>query len=470
MLFPTFEFGVFFVIVFAVGWALQDRIVWRNAFLTVASYVFYGWWNWRFAFLLFACTAANYYFALAMDRTENERRRKLLVIASLVWNLGILGYFKYCNFFLESLDSLLRAIGWPVSLPILEIVLPVGVSFFTFQAMSYVIDVYRRKMPASRSLLEILLFVSFFPQLVAGPIVRASHFLPQLRRKADPASIDVSRAFILILGGLFKKCVIANYIGTQLVDSVFQDPGSLSGLEALVGIYGWAVQIFCDFSAYSDIAIGVAALMGFDFPDNFNQPYRAASLRDYWRRWHISLSTWLRDYVYFPLGGSKKGNTRTYINLFITFVLGGLWHGAAWTFVAWGFIHASGLCIERAIRRKVGERQYPWWAQALGVLATFHFVCAARIFFRSSSFETAIEFFRALGRCGTESHLITPFVLTLILIGLAMHFTPRAWGEFARARLAAMPVPAQGMAFGLGLVLLSAMSPPGVAPFVYFRF
>ncbi len=470
MLFPTVQFGIFFVIVFALNWALVERPLWRHSFLVAASYFFYACWDWRFMFLLFGCSTANYLFGRWIGATENERRRKTLLVLSLIWNLGLLGYFKYCNFFLSSLDSLLRAIGWPVSVPVLEVVLPVGVSFFTFEAISYVVDVYRRKIPACRNYLHILLFISCFPRLIAGPIMRAGDFLPQLLEKPDVAKIDVSRAFLLSLGGLFKKCVIANYIGTQLVDTVFEDPSACGAADALVGIYGWAVQIFCDFSAYSDIAIGVAALLGFRFPDNFNQPFRAASLRDYWRRWHISLSSWLRDYVYFPLGGSKKGNFNTYRNLFITFVLGGLWHGAAWTFVAWGFIHASGLCIERAIRRAVGERRYPWWAQALGVVATFHFVCAARIFFRSSSFEVALEFFRALVNVHAQSHLVTPFVFALIVIGMGMHFVPRTWGEFLRSRLAAMPVPAQGVAFGLGLVLLSAMSPPGVAPFVYFRF
>ncbi|MBD3176084.1 MAG: MBOAT family protein [Armatimonadia bacterium] len=470
MLFPTIEFGLFFVVVFAASWTLRSRPSGRKWLLIGASYFFYGCWDWRFTGLLAGCSLANYLGGLWLDATDDRRRRRLILVLGLVVNGGVLGFFKYYGFFTASALNFLASVGWSPNVALLEVILPVGISFFTFQGISYFVDVYRRQIEASRSLADIMLYISFFPQLVAGPIVRAAHFLPQLHKGPDPKAIDASRALLLIMGGLFKKTIIANYIGTELVDPVFQSPGDYGGADTLLAIYGWAVQVYCDFSAYSDIAIGVAELLGFHFPPNFDQPYRASSLREYWRRWHISLSTWLRDYIYFPLGGSRRGDLRTYINLFLVLLFGGLWHGADWTFVMWGAVHAAGLSMERLGRRVLPQREWPPWTYLIGLLATFHFVCIARIFFRSPSFDVAMECFRSLGDWAQGATMASPFVVGLIVAGLGIHFIPPRWSEAAGRGYARMPLAFQGATLGLLLVLLSVMAPEGVAPFIYFQF
>ena len=274
-----------------------------------------------------------------LTKVEGEGQRKGVVGIAVVMLLGVLALFKYYGFFLTSLQDLLFAIGWQRDLPFLQIVLPVGISFFTFQAISYIVDVYRGEVRPRSGPVDVLLYISLFPQLVAGPIVRAADFLPQLERRAKLTKFAVVSGLSLCAIGLFKKMVVANYLAVDIVDPVFLNPGSYSSLMLLFGVYGYAVQIYCDFSGYSDIAIGTASLLGFQFKQNFNQPYRALNLQDFWRRWHISLSQWLRDYLYIPLGGSRSGTWRTYRNLFLTMFLGGLWHGAAWNFIIWGSLH-----------------------------------------------------------------------------------------------------------------------------------
>ncbi|MBN1150761.1 MBOAT family protein [candidate division WOR-3 bacterium] len=470
MLFPTVEFGIFFFIVFALSWLLKDKFKSRKVILLIASYIFYGWWDWRFTFLLFLCSFGNYLFGLAMSDSKESYHRKVIVAISVVWNLTILGFFKYYGFFVSSFNNLMSFINLGSSLPVLNIILPVGISFFTFQAMSYVIDVYRKEIPPSKSLVDVMLFVSFFPQLVAGPIVRAKDFIPQLSKKPDPKNIPAARAFVLISAGLFKKVIIANYLATEIVDPVFETPSSYSALDALFAVYGYAVQIYCDFSAYSEIAIGIAALLGYYFQDNFNYPYRAQSIKDFWRRWHISLSTWLRDYLYIPLGGSKKGRFRTYVNLAITMLLGGLWHGAAWNFVFWGALHGFGLGIERFFIDKFGERKHNVLWQILSTAFVFHFVCLSWIFFRSRSFSLSMEYFRAFGNISREVSFVTPFVFLLVLVGIAMHFTPSAPGRWVRLNFNRLPTVVQGIILGILLLMISAFGPEGVAPFIYFRF
>jgi D-alanyl-lipoteichoic acid acyltransferase DltB (MBOAT superfamily) len=470
LLFPTIQFGVFFLIVFVGSWALRSRHTAHKWFLIAASYYFYGCWDWRFTALLAFCSVSNYLGGRWLAATEHPGRRKAILLVGLLANGGVLGFFKYYGFFVSSALNVLAAMGWRPNVTLLEVVLPVGISFFTFQGISYFVDVYRRQLEASKSLADILLYISFFPQLVAGPIVRASTFLPQLQKPPAPNAIDGSRALTLIMGGLIKKTVIANYIGTELVDPFFQSPSDYSGPDSLFAIYGWAVQVYCDFSAYSDIAIGVAELLGYRFPHNFNQPYRASSLREYWRRWHISLSTWLRDYIYYPLGGSRAGRLRTYVNLYLVFLFGGLWHGADWTFVMWGLVHGTGLCVERFVRRRMPAREWPRWTYIIGLLATFHFVCVARIFFRSPSFDIALQCFRSLGAWSEPLTMATPFVVVLVVVGLGIHFIPPKWSEAAQTAFGRMPLVAQGAALGLFLVLLSVMAPEGVAPFIYFQF
>ena len=336
MLFPTLDFLLFFLVVALVMAGLKGRYETGKLFLVVASYFFYAQWNWRFCFLLAFSSALTYGAGRLIGGSKNQRFRKQVLSVAIAGHLLLLGFFKYFDFFVGSANDLAHLLGLNHELPFIEVILPVGISFFTFHGISYVMDVWRGDVAVCRRFTDMLLYLSFFPQLVAGPIVRASFFLPQLERAPSPGSIAIGPALILILGGLFKKVVMANYLATDLVDPVFFDPASHSSADLLLAAYGYAVQIYCDFSAYSDMAIGLAALLGFRFPRNFNQPYRSARLREFWQRWHITLSSWLRDYLYKPLGGNREGKLKTYRNLMITMLLGGIWHGAAWKFVFWG--------------------------------------------------------------------------------------------------------------------------------------
>ena len=363
-----------------------------------------------------------------------------------------------------------RLLGMEHELPFLEILLPVGISFFTFHGISYVTDVYRGDAAVCRNPLDMALYMSFFPQLVAGPIVRAAYFLPQLARpSAEP--IPIAPAILLILGGLFKKVVIANYLATGLVDPVFAAPTSYGAPDLLIAVYAYAVQIYCDFSAYSDMAIALAALVGFRFPANFNQPYRAERLREFWQRWHISLSTWLRDYLYKPLGGNRHGRLNTYRNLMITMLLGGIWHGAGWKFVAWGALHGGGLAVERMLEPWLGRHARRPAARIVATVIVFHFVCFAWIFFRAEDFEVARLYIAGFG-AGWSGGLqqAGPFMVALTLIGLAGQFTSGALFERAAIALARMPSWGIGAAAGIVGAAINALGPEGVAPFIYFRF
>ncbi|MEQ9519905.1 MAG: MBOAT family protein [Parvibaculum sp.] len=483
MLFPTFEFGVFFVIVFVVSWELRRTMDLRKLFLLGASYLFYGWWDWRFVGLLVLSSVANYLFGRSLGYLKRNGLRKFIVGLAVIANLGVLGFFKYYGFFLTSLDELLVTLGLERDLPFLEVILPVGISFFTFQGISYVVDVYRREVAAERSLLDVCLYISFFPQLVAGPIVRAHEFMPQLERTPKLTQAMVGLGVTLILSGLVKKMVIANYLATEIVDKVFFDPSAFGAFDLLIGVYGYAVQIYCDFSGYSDIAIGIAALLGYRFNANFNQPYRSASLQEFWRRWHISLSSWLRDYLYIPLGGSRRGEFGTYRNLFLTMFLGGIWHGAAWTFVFWGAFHGTMLGIERYLKAKFAtlaplEEDAPHFLARIsdgaswlvGVFVTFHLVCFAWIFFRAESFGLAYTYLLGFADWTTPVQHATPFLVALILGALAFHFTPAHLDRIVGNGMKWLPSPALGPIFGLALFLIWAVAPEGVAPFIYFQF
>ena len=326
--FPTIEFAAFFVVVFVISWALMPHPrAWRP-FILVASYVFYGWIDWRWVLLLIASSVLNTLAARVISQSDSQETRKRALTAAIVFDLGLLCVFKYLGFFVSEVDGALDSIGLGSPLPLVQIVLPIGISFFTFQAISYVVDVYRGETKAA-SLGDVAILQAFFPHLVAGPIVRANELLPQLRTPRDPRTVLAGPGLFLIAGGLIKKTVVADELARNVVDPVFNDPSAHSGLEVLLAIYGFAAQIYCDFSGYTDMAIGVALLLGFQLPQNFNRPYMALSLQDFWRRWHITLSRWLRDYLYIPLGGNRDGERRTYRNLMLTMLLGGLWHGAS---------------------------------------------------------------------------------------------------------------------------------------------
>jgi D-alanyl-lipoteichoic acid acyltransferase DltB (MBOAT superfamily) len=467
MLFPTADFALFFLAVMAGTTALAGRNRAGKLFLVAASYVFYGSWNWHFCFLLAASSLLSYATGLALGAARRQGRQ-WVVAAGVGCHLLLLGTFKYFDFVVESLNALGHALGLGGELPFMEILLPVGISFFTFHGISYIVDVYRGDVAVCRRVEDMLLYLSFFPQLVAGPIVRASQFLPQLARPPD-GPIDVAPALALILGGLVKKVVLANYLATKLVDPVFFDPSSFGTLDLVLAAYGYAAQIYCDFSAYSDMAIGLAALLGYRFPRNFDQPYRAERLREFWRRWHISLSSWLRDYLYKPLGGSRRGPWQTARNLMVTMLLGGIWHGAAWNYVAWGAIHGAGLLAERALLPMIGERSRTPAGRVLSVLLVFHFVCLAWIFFRAGSLDQAMVFLAALGNWQPGLDQATPFTLGLLAVGLALHALPRDVAPRLAARLR-WPAWALGAATGIGVAAIDAMGPEGVAPFIYFRF
>ena len=476
MLFPTIRFAIFFMVVLPTSWLLIRRRLRWQLFILAASYFFYGYYDWRFAFLLAGSTVANWVVGRQIYRSEHDATRRLWLLLGVAVNLGALGYFKYAGFFVSQATNLLHNVGLGVSPTILSVALPIGISFFTFQALSYIIDIYRGTFDP-RDFLEFAVYLSFFPHVVSGPIVRAAEFLPQLRERHDARRVDASRAFFLIFLGLFKKVVIANFLGTQIVDIVFANPKQHTSLEVLVSVYAYAIQIYADFSGYTDMAIGLALLLGFRFPQNFDAPYTAVSLQDFWRRWHMTLSRWLRDYLYVPLGGNRKGRWRTYRNLMITFVLGGLWHGAAWTFVVWGAIHGGFLSIEHWRRTAHGKHAHvpddTWRRRLIQRVVTFHIVCLAWVFFRADSFTNAADVLR---RIVDPSHwfvvapLITGGVLLAIAAGLAEQYIPRDALARAMAGFSRLSPVAQGVILGFVLLLTNTMGPRGVAPFIYFRF
>ncbi len=468
MLFPTLAFGAFFLFVYFTAWSLDRENGRRKLFLLLASWFFYAQWDWRFVGLLIASAVLNWAVGALIARArERHGKTAWLVGLGVAVNLLILGFFKYYGFFIEQAGDLLMRFGWERDLPLLQIVLPVGISFFTFQGISYAVDVHRGKTPAAKSLLDVMLLMSFFPHLVAGPIVRASDLLPQFDRTPRLTRAIATHALLLIVWGLFKKTVIASEISVNLVDPVFFDPSAYGAFDIAAAVYGYAVQIYCDFSAYSDMAIGIAALLGYSFPRNFDQPYRASSMQSFWRRWHISLSSWLRDYLYVPLGGGRKGLISSCINVFITMVLGGLWHGAALTFLAWGALHGGVQVVERLGRAAFGDRKVV--PTVVGVLVTFHIVCLGWILFRAESFELAMQMLQGLGRIGPVVAL-TPLLLTLIVGGLAMHWLPPRAIEGMAERLKEAPSVTLGLLVGAAFLLIEAVRPDGVAPFIYFQF
>ena len=364
MLFNTIEFGLFFALV----WLIYTRLPWRaqNTFLLVASYAFYAAWDYRFLALIFISTAVDFYVGKVLHRTTSDRRRKHILYWSVLFNLGFLGFFKYFNFFAENLQTLLTAWGFHPSLSTLQIVLPVGISFYTFQSLSYTIDIYRRQMEPTGSFFDFALNVAFFPHMVAGPIQRAHSLLDQITSPRHVTADNITEGTTLILWGLVKKMVIADNM-SLIADAVFSQNGGFSAGQVWIGMLAFAFQIYGDFSGYTDIARGTAKLMGFELMVNFNLPYFAENPQDFWRRWHISLSTWLRDYLYISLGGSRGSSGRTYVNLVLTMILGGLWHGAAWTFVVWGCYHGALLAIHRFIQQNVPRRATPLSPFAAGV-------------------------------------------------------------------------------------------------------
>jgi len=389
MLFNSLTFALFFVVVYALYLVLRHKG--QNRMLLAASCVFYGAWDWRFLFLMFVSITTDYLCGRAIARSREDAARKRYVAVGVCVNLGILGFFKYYNFFADNLCALLERVGFCGNLPVLNIILPVGISFYTFQSMSYLVDVYRREVRPVDSYWDYALFVSFFPQLVAGPIMRAKVLLPQILAPRVVTREKFADGGYLILLGLFQKVFVADNLG-RFVDASFSSQAPYNGYLVLSTLYFFAFQIFCDFAGYSNIARGLGKCMGFEIMINFREPYFATNPREFWRRWHISLSTWLRDYLYIPLGGNKKGRVRTYVNLFITMLLGGLWHGAQWTFVVWGAYQGALLAVHRAaapLLEKIPSFRNKglsgiWFA--VRALFFFHLICLGWLLFRAESF------------------------------------------------------------------------------------
>ena len=504
MLFPTFTFAAFFAVVLPVSWVLRPHVREWKLFVLTASYVFYGYWDWRFMGLLAGMTLVNEIAGVAIHRAVATGQRRALVTMAVAFDLGVLGFFKYYDFFTQSLED-----SFGISSPALDIVLPVGVSFFTFQAISYVVDIYRRDaVPAP--LLDFAVYLSFFPQLVAGPIVRATEFLPELRSQRVPDQVEAGRAVVLIGRGLFKKVVIADFLGRTIVEDALGTPGEYSGLDVVFGIYGYAVQIYADFSGYTDMAIGIALLLGFRFPQNFDRPYAAVSVQDFWRRWHMTLSRWLRDYLYFPVGGNRKGRFNTYRNLLITMALGGLWHGAAWTFVVWGIYQGLGLAGERLFADLRGEADKPLdaadvhirelarlhsglsvdaWREDptspvpytpldvrrlwLGRLVTFHFVCVGWVIFHAGTSDRSmghvVGVLAGVFQAGTPV-LLDPLIVLVIVASIAVQYIPPLLARQWSAMFSTVPPAAVAVGFAVWIMVVVALGPEGVSEFIYFQF
>jgi alginate O-acetyltransferase complex protein AlgI len=408
MLFNSLTFVVFFVVVVALFWAIRSWD-WKKNMLLAASYVFYGAWNPPFALLLLFSTLIDYMAGARMAAEERPLVRRVWLVVSLVANLGLLGFFKYGGFFVHNMEGFLVQMGVQYRAPAIDVILPVGISFYTFQTLSYTIDIYRKQIPPAASFRDFALYVAFFPQLVAGPIVRAIDFLPQMVSPTPPRAERFGWGVFLMTLGLFQKVVLADGLLAAASDTVFRYGGKLSMIDAWGGVLGFSAQIFFDFAGYSTCAIGLALCLGFHLNDNFRFPYAAVGFSDFWRRWHISLSSWLRDYLYIPLGGNRHGAARTTINLVVLMFLGGLWHGAAWTFVVWGLIHGVYLVIEHTLRSLFGDpRFFSTFVSKLAIgLLTYAAVCFAWVFFRAQDFGTAWRLIESMvGVTGTADKVL----------------------------------------------------------------
>jgi D-alanyl-lipoteichoic acid acyltransferase DltB (MBOAT superfamily) len=471
LLFPTFEFAVFFSVVFVVSWLLRPRPQAWRWFLLAASFVFYGAFEWSYTLLLAGSILANQAFAVAIHKRDDERQRRAILAAAVVVNLAVLGYYKYTDFFIESVDAVLGSLGVDLDWVPLEIVLPVAISFFTFQALSYVIDVYRHDAEPS-PLLDFAVYLSFFPHLVAGPIVRARELLPQLKERGDPRRVSSALAFRLIIAGLFKKVVISSFLSATIVDDVFASPEAYRSWEILWAVYAYAIQIYADFSGYTDIAIGCALLLGLRFPQNFDAPYAALSMQSFWRKWHMTLSFWLRDYLYIPLGGNKGSEDRRDLNLFLTMLIGGLWHGAAWTFVVWGALHGAALAGERRVlaARTAAGKLPGRWSPVIRWAITFHIVCLGWVFFRAESFDAAFTLLWRLVTAPGLGGAVTPMLVAVIVVMIASQFVPTDWVDRAQVVFSRTAPAVQALVLAVGLLLIDALGPEGVPPFIYFQF
>ncbi len=475
---PTsFEFALFFLLVLPLNWLLRPLDLAYRIFLLAASYVFYASFNLKFVLILFIFSFLTWFFAIIFRETADLRFRKFCLILYLFISLGILVFFKYYEMLYLSLDYVLGFFRVDNPVPFMDVFLPIGISFFTFQGLSYAIDVYRDEKNVVRNPVDVFLFIAFFPTILSGPILRAKQFIPQLRRKTF-SQVDVNSGFYLLVSGLFKKLVISSYLSEHIVRQVFAAPEGFSSLAVLVGVVSYSIQIYCDFSGYTDMARGMGRLLGFDLPDNFNAPYAAPNLRDFWHRWHITFSTWLRDYLYIPLGGNRKGRFRKYANLVITMALGGLWHGAAYNFLVWGFIHGFGLvAVHLYIDRKTRSREpsaergfFPTVSRFAARLATFGYVTLAWVFFGAEDAGKAVDILARMADLDPGGAATGPVPVGLVILVLAVQVSGfdarRVYDRLVRP----LPALVQGAVLGLVATAILKLGPDGVLPFIYFSF
>jgi len=467
MLFNSYHFFIFVIIVLVCKNLFNRYETVQKIILLLSCYYFYGLWSWPYLALILTTTTVDFFVA---QRIHQKRKPKVMVLTSLCVNLGILCFFKYANFFIDTTNKSLGFLGGTRHLALLNILLPVGISFYTFKSISYVIDVYRGNLKPRRNYLDYALYVSFFTNLLAGPIVRATTFFPQLDSKEKPSFFDVQEGVGLILFGLVKKMVIADNLAL-LASPAFNSPSAFGAWDTLLGVYAYTFQIYFDFSGYSDIAIGTSKLFGFRFLKNFDHPYVSTSFQEFWRRWHISLSTWLRDYLYIGMGGSRRGRLCTVINIMITMLLGGLWHGASWNFVLWGGLHGAYLTVERQLRtmypRFWESKSYP--VLLLRLLLVFNITALTWVFFRSSSFSDAIKVFHnLLAVFASTPRTAASSVCLLLSFFLSLHLLSNYsdWQE----RLRTMHGSIITGGYSIALISLVFLSPNTFTPFIYFKF
>lgn len=487
-LFTRLAFWVFFTTIVGLYSFFYKKVSRRNIFLLIVSlFFYYKTGGWFCILLVFSCLL-NYSFGFFIGNTQKRIWKRSFLFVGVLINLVFLAYFKYAFFFTEQLNRIMGNVfetynwlahWWNLlassNIDTSSIVLPVGISFFTFQAISYLADVYKGRTEVVRNVFDFSFYLSFFPQLVAGPIVRASNFIPQLYKPYEITKNEFGHALFLILCGLVKKIILSDYLAANLIDRVFDSPGTYTGAENLMAVYGYALQIYGDFSGYTDIAIGLALILGFKLAINFNSPYKANSLSDFWRRWHISLSSWLRDYLYIPLGGSRKGKIRTAINLMITMVLGGLWHGASLSFVIWGALHGVVLVVEKMLKSISSRFFNKKYLQPFFIFIIFHIVCLGWIFFRGESNQDIWLMLNKIWFTFKWQGLIEfiegyPLVFGIMIIGITVHWLPSAWQELVRGKFISSPLWIKSVIIVAVLFILQNFLLADIQPFIYFRF
>lgn len=470
MNFHSVSFGVFLAVVFGLFWLTYRSRNLRSAIMLVASYLFYGAFEPWFLTLIAFSTLLDYHVGRAIHASENEGTRKRLLLLSLGANLGLLGFFKYWDWGVENVHAVLGWVGIDASIPMLRMAVPVGISFYTFQTLSYTIDIYRRRMVPARNMLDFALFVAFFPQLVAGPIVRAIDFLPQLERPPALTKERLHDGLFRIALGVGKKILIADVVGNYLVGPVYANPADYPPEIHLLMLYGFMVQIYYDFSGYSDIAIGSARLFGFNLPENFNLPYRTWSIRDFWRRWHITLGAWVRDYVYFPLGGSRGSNLRVSFNLMATMLIIGLWHGASWLWVVFGVMQGVASVFERSMELARGGKPWAvtWPRKAFLWILLMQFHALTYVCIRAQTMDEAWDILTTFGRVKGPGDFEV-YLWPALLVGIGIHFVPKAFYRWCHRTYLGMPTACAGAIMGVvcGLAAFLAL---GEIPFIYFQF